>query len=231
MRLLRRTLPPAPRRELWTGSLGLSGGLVLTAVLTRWLTGTEHLALFGPLGATALLLFFIPASPLVQPWPVLGGNLVSAVIGLLAHALLGASVESAALAGGCAAAAMFTLRCLHPPGAAVAILTALGSAALQRLGWMGVLWQVLSGCAVMLAMAVVFSRAVGRRYPHHGPLARVLTSPPTPALPGVTREDVQAALASFGEPLDIDPQDLEEVLHRAEEHARVRLRQKLLARN
>ena len=81
------------------------------------------------MGASALLLFAIPSSPLAQPWSIVGGNTVSALIGLLVSRY----VPEPAVAAGCAVAfaiaAMSLLRCLHPPGGAAALTAALGGPA------------------------------------------------------------------------------------------------------
>ena len=102
-------------------------GIALTALVCALLArdGTAPW-LVAPIGASAVLLFAIPASPLAQPWAVVGGNTVSA----LAAVVLTRFVQEPALAAGCAVGvailAMTALRCLHPPGGAAALLVALG---------------------------------------------------------------------------------------------------------
>ena len=77
------------RRELWLGGLGVGLGLLCTEWLGRhWLGGTSPWFI-APMGASAVLLFMLPASPLAQPWSVVGGNLVSALIGWLVYCWLG----------------------------------------------------------------------------------------------------------------------------------------------
>ena len=91
-----------------------------TGLICSLLLGNDPLLplLVAPMGASALLLFAIPSSPLAQPWPIVGGNTVSALIGLLVSRY----VPEPAIAAGCAVAlaiaAMSLLRCLHPPGGA-----------------------------------------------------------------------------------------------------------------
>lgn len=209
-------LPMGPR-ELWLGSLGIGLGLWLTGWLSRQALGEMDPWLIAPMGASAVLLFLLPASPLAQPWAILGGNLVSALIGVSCAQLLGHSVAVAALAGALAAAAMLALRCLHPPGGAVALTAVLGSPAVQLLGYGFAFWPVGINSAFMLLVALLFNNLSGHRYPHRGGAGGRArgTRDPAPSLRGSLKEDLDLALASFGERLDIDREDLEEIVLRA----------------
>ena len=71
------------------------------------------------MGASAVLLFAVPSSPLAQPWSILGGNVVSAVTGVLIFKIFGHSALALGVAVACAILAMSLLRCLHPHGGAV----------------------------------------------------------------------------------------------------------------
>ncbi|MGZ3253432.1 MAG: HPP family protein [Burkholderiaceae bacterium] len=104
-------------------------GLMLTGLLSYSLLGRASATayLIAPMGASAVLLFCVPASPLAQPWSIIGGNLVSALIGVTcAKLFVDAPLLAAALAGCLAIGAMFSLRCLHPPSGAVALTAVLG---------------------------------------------------------------------------------------------------------
>lgn len=135
--LLQRWLPgPATTnlREQLRAAAGILLGLFIGALLCQQLLATSslHISLIAPMGATAVLLFALPASPLAQPWAVIGGNVISALIGVACVHWLGASLNPAllgALAAALALAAMFALRCLHPPGGAVALITVIGGPA------------------------------------------------------------------------------------------------------
>lgn len=222
-----RAFWPAPlaaaRRELWLGGLGVGLGLLCTEWLGRHWLGGSHLWFIAPMGASAVLLFMLPASPLAQPWAVVGGNLVSALIGLLAHHWLGDSGPAAALAGAAAVGAMVVLRCLHPPGGAMALTAVLGGPTVQRLGVGFAFGPVLVNSVSMVLLALLFNHLAGRRYPHHAVPTLHRTSDPLPThRTGVLPTDLDAALASFGEVLDIDRDDLEEIMVRAQLHAQRR---------
>ncbi|MFO1253495.1 MAG: HPP family protein [Inhella sp.] len=68
-------------RERARAALGALLGLLATALITAWLAPASPW-LVAPLGASAVLVFAVPASPLAQPWAVLGGNGLSALLGV-----------------------------------------------------------------------------------------------------------------------------------------------------
>lgn len=191
-------------------------GLWLTDLTCHFALGEPSPWFIAPLGASAVLLFLVPASPLAQPWSIVGGNVLSALVGVVCAHTFGHSGPVAALAGGLAAVCMYATRCLHPPGAAVALSAVLGGPAVASLGF-GFAWHpVAVNSLAMLAVALLFNNATGRTYPHHG---AVQTRPHDtqdrlPSHRGHLKEDLQAALASYGEMLDIDQDDLEEILIR-----------------
>jgi len=118
---------------------------ILTAGLLSYLVlpASYHSAwLIAPMGASAVLLFAVPASPLAQPWSVIGGNLVAATIGVACAQMVDAPMLAAALAIALAIGAMFALRCIHPPSGAVALTAVLGGPAIHAMGFSFVLAPV-----------------------------------------------------------------------------------------
>lgn len=215
----------AGRRELWLGAIGVGLGLWMTEFISRWTLGAAHPWFVIPMGASAVLLFAVPASPLAQPWPILGGNILSALCGVACHAWVGEHGDAVALAGTVAVALMFALRCLHPPGGAMALTAVLGGPSIQALGWSFAWGPVALNSVILLALAVIFNRLAGRQYPHHPakPAGSHDTADPMPSRRGGIRsEDLDIALASYGELLDIDRGDLEEILLRAQLQAQRR---------
>src|SRR3954470_5628146 len=79
---------PAPflidARERWRMAIGAALGMFVTAWMCHLLGGDDPAAawLVAPLGASALLVFAVPGSPMAQPWTVLAGNTVSALVGI-----------------------------------------------------------------------------------------------------------------------------------------------------
>ena len=170
--------------------------------------------LVAPMGASAVLLFAVPASPLAQPWSIIGGNLVSATVGVACAGWIADPVGATALAVALAICLMFALRCVHPPSGAVALTAVLGGPAVHALGYRFVAEPIALQSVALLVAAIVCHAATGHRYPHvahQGVGQRAAGSPAAPR-EGFTRADLEAVLNRRGELLDIDLDDLESLL-------------------
>jgi len=213
-------------REQVRASAGALFALALTAWLCLQWLGPDGAWLIAPMGASAVLLFCLPASPLAQPWAVVGGNVVSALIGVACARLVPDPALAAPLAGGLAIAAMFALRCLHPPGGAVALTAVLAGPAVHALGFGFALVPVALNSALMVGAALVYNKLSGRRYPHaqRSPLHNPhLTGDAAPtARLGFTRDDLDAVLKSYGQVLDVSRDDLEDIILATEAQAYAR---------
>jgi len=217
---------PAPSSvdplERLRASAGALIGILLTGLVSAWALGTNAGALWlaAPMGASAVLLFAVPSSPLAQPWSIVGGNLVGALVGVSCARFVDAPVLAAALAIALAIAAMFALRCIHPPSGAVALTAVLGGAPVHQAGYGFVLTPVGLNTALLLVVAVVYNKAVGRRYPHTAlPDARSMhhTADPRPsARLGFRPEDLALVLQDYKEVLDISRDDLEALFMQTE---------------
>ncbi len=108
-------------------TVGLALGVLLAALLIRWWapSGSASPWMVASLGASAVLVFGIPSSPLSQPWPLLGGSILSVWVGMACAALVPDLALASALAVALAVALMVPLRCLHPPGASLALFVVL----------------------------------------------------------------------------------------------------------
>jgi len=156
-----------------------------------------------------VLIFVAPASRLAQPWAVVAGNTLAALVGAACWAVLPTAVVAGPLAAMLATVAMFVLRCLHPPGGAVALLVVLASASGGHLG-AGV---VLANSIVLVAAGLVFNPLTGRRYPH------AQMEAPAGAQAGAARfssADLDAVLRRYNQVLDVSRDDLEGLLLAAE---------------
>jgi CBS domain-containing membrane protein len=214
-----------PRHERMRAVAGALLGLLLTAGFSMLMLGTATLplALVAPMGASAVLLFCVPASPLAQPWPVIGGNTISALVGIACAKAIGNPLLAAPLAGSLAILVMFLLRCLHPPSGAVALTTVLGGPAVHAAGFGFAFVPVCLNSTLIVLVALLFNNLTGRRYPHtqQSMLQNVhATRDPVPtARLGFTKEDLDAALARYGQVLDISRDDLEAILLETEVQA------------
>lgn len=81
-----------------------------------------NVLLMAPLGASAVLVFGVPDSPLAQAKNVILGHLITAIIGLLALTAFGVTPLSLAVATGAAITAMLITNTTHPPAGANPLL-------------------------------------------------------------------------------------------------------------
>ena len=138
------------------------GGL-LAIGLVAWISRySGHPLLMAPFGATCVLLFSLPASPLSQPVNVIAGHLISTAIGLLLHTLLPDQWWSLGIAVGLAIAAMAAFRVTHPPAGADPLVVFFENA-----GWDYLVFPVALGSVALVLVAWLFHRIPPRAdYPH-----------------------------------------------------------------
>jgi CBS domain-containing membrane protein len=210
------------RTEQLRASCGALLALGMTAFLCSLIDANVAAWLVGPMGASAVLLFCLPASPLAQPWPVIAGNTLSAVVGVTVAQQIDSVLLGAPLAGGLAIAAMFSLRCLHPPGGAVALTAVLAGPAVLEMGYRFALIPVALNSALMVGGAILYNNLTGRRYPHSqqsAPSVHATADPAPTARLGFTSADLDAVLAEYGQVLDVSRDDLEDIIVATESHA------------
>lgn len=214
---------PAPinarKRDILFAGAGACIGLIFTEWVSRHMLGGLNPWFIAPMGASAVLLFGVPSSPLAQPWSIVGGNLVAALIGITCARYVDNVALAAGLAAALAIAAMFALRCLHPPSGAVALTAVLGGPAVTAVGYRFAFYPVALNSAFLLLAALVFNNLVRRRYPHvvthHANPHRTADMRPSERL-GFNRADLDAALKSYKQVLDVNREDLEELFLLAE---------------
>ncbi|MCU1391737.1 MAG: hypothetical protein JWM34_165 [Ilumatobacteraceae bacterium] len=172
------------------------------------------LYLVGSMGASAVLVFGVPHAPLSQPWPVIGGHLVSAVVGVIVAHLLGGGVGAAAVAVALAIGAMHTLRCVHPPGGATALSAVLLAAGGHTPTWHYVAAPVLLNAITIVVAAVVLNAAFPwRRYPLALAFARPSeASVPAPDALVFTTAELQAAFAELDTLIEVSDEELQELI-------------------
>lgn len=116
--------------------------------------------LMAPFGASCVLLFALPYSPLAQPRNVIGGHAISAAIGLAIYHLFGSQLWAAALAVGLAVFGMILTRTVHPPAGANPLLIVLSGAS-----WSYFVTPVLAGSLLLVVCACVYHRFRHVSYP------------------------------------------------------------------
>lgn len=219
---------PAPVALNPTGQIrvccGALLGIFLTGLVTYLLLGPDAgiPLLIAPMGATAVLLFAVPTSPMAQPWSIIGGNLASAAVGVTCAQWINDPILASAIAISGAIGLMFVLRCLHPPGGAIALTAVLGGPVIQAEGYHFLIAPVAINSVLLLAVAIIFNRATRRRSVHMVPGESNAAHPAnirsTDRL-GFTAADLDEALKQYGQVLDVSRDDLEAVLRQTEMHA------------
>lgn len=209
-----------PLRSAAGAALGIALTALLGMVAMRYAGGPF---LIAPLGASAVLAFAVPASPLAQPRAIIGGNVVSALAAVTVVKLVPASlgVATAPLAVGASILAMHLLRCLHPPGGAVALVAVIGGPAITALGYGFALSPVALNSVVLVAAAFAFNNLAGSRYPHR-PEALPEHRAPPPI--DYHRDDLDAVLAELEDLPDIATDDLDAIFRAVAARAQARHR-------
>lgn len=146
------------RHEPSCGSLlvGLksgAGGMLGMALVGAAAAVTDVPFLIAPFGASAVLLFGHPATPLAQPANVLGGYGVAALVGLALALAFPGAWWAAAMGVGLAIAVMLMVRVSHPPAGAVPILMVLAAG-----GPFQLLGVVLAGSLALVGVASLYHR-------------------------------------------------------------------------
>lgn len=211
--------------ERTRASLGALVGILMTSLISYYLLNSKASLPFviAPIGASAVLLFALPSSPLAQPWALLAGNMLSALVGVICTMLLGNTSFAAALAVAAAIAAMFSCRCLHPPGGAIALSAVLGDRAIHDLGFTYILIPVGLNSLLLLGLAIIFNNLTQHRYPHQQQYDNKNTHKTSDMSPiarlGFSAEDVNQVIQKYNEVLDISPDDLARLFAQTEMHA------------
>ena len=206
--------PPLSSGERWRSAVAaLAGMLLLQGILHLVPLGNDYVHLLAPLGATSVILFALPHSPLGQPWPMVGGLLLSALIGWLCGTFIHPETIAAAVAVALSIWVMARLRCIHPPGGAMAIVCALGAAHVELL-----LMALVNTLGILVAAIIINNLLPKRRYP--GGLAHPAQAVlPPPKRAAIAHVDLRYALEAIDAYLDISEEDLVEVYELATAHA------------
>lgn len=212
-----RQLAGANWRERAIAALGAGLGIAFAGALAAPLVGSHAaLLLAASLGASAVIVFAVPSSPLGQPWPVIGGTIIATVTGVFVARTLGHGVLAAGVAVGLSILAMSSMRCLHPPGGGCALVPVLAGPEVMAKGYAFAFVPGGVNAALLVCAALIFHRFSGHSYPHR-PV-------PAPAHPRILPEDIDAALDQAHESFDVSREDLAALLEAAEQHAIARRR-------
>ena len=209
--------------EKFISAIGGALGMLVLYYGLRWYAHEQAVfLLLTSLAATAVLVFAVPHGALSQPWPVLGGYLISALAGVTWHRWMPALEWAIPLAVGTALLGMYYLRCLDPPGGAVALAAVIGGPEIQQLGYHFIWLPALANAAVLVVVGVIYNRFFPwRRYPVHvmhlKPHAHL--QPDAQKSVTLTEADFAHALQQMNSFIDITPEDLLELYACAQDQA------------
>jgi CBS-domain-containing membrane protein len=165
---VRQPPPRVERSEIfWSGIGAVVGMGLLAAADGIFFRGTDLTMMIGSFGASVVMLFGIPRSPLTQPRNLVLGHVVSALVGVAAYqSLHGVPYLAEAVAVGGAVALMHALRVLHPPGGGTALIAVTGSAMIHDMGYLYVVVPALLGPLLLLGVGLVMNNIPrSRSYP------------------------------------------------------------------
>lgn len=191
--------------------------ILAVAICTTYFSANSPV-LLASMGASVVILVFAPLSPFAQPWSFFCGHLVSAMVGITCALTITPFWLASSVAVSMSIFAMLVLRCLHPPGAATALVPVIGGATFIELGYKFILTPVLINVFVMLFMVIIVNRWwLKRDYPQSfKPIVPTSDS-------RLSQQDVQQALKKGGEFIDVNVNQLHELLLSAEEQKLERL--------
>lgn len=195
--------------------LGLTGLFILSPAVDLEL----GLYLVAPFGASSVLLFAVPNSPLAQPWPAIVGNAIAAVVGVAVCLVVAEPALRIPLAVGLAVTATILARALHPPAGAVAMTAAMSPEAVERLGFWFALAPVAAGTAALVVLAAGYARLTGRRYPFRQfdePNRRGTRDAEPVERLGLTEKDLTGILERYRQSFNLGVEDLARLIGAAE---------------
>jgi CBS domain-containing membrane protein len=214
--IIPEALPLSTGEKLRSALAAFVAILLLAYISSLFVSGIGLPILVASMGASAVLLFAISHSPLSQPWPLIGGNLIPALIAVTCGKLIPDFAFAAAISVALSIFIMQILRCLHPPGGALALIPLLGDASVHELGYRFVLQPVGLNVLILLMLGFVINNLLpGRRYPLRVmPASKDIHKHDDPGSLdrlGVNQADLHNALKQMNTFLDVSEEDLGQV--------------------
>jgi CBS domain-containing membrane protein len=203
------------------------GALVAIGLIALFLLSPEidtefGLYLVAPFGASAVMVFAVPNSPLAQPWSVIIGNCLGALIGVVMCYLVPDAALRVALAVSLTIFAMAQMRALHPPAGGVAMAAALHPEEVFPLGFWFVLTPIGLGALALVAMGAIYARLTGRKYPfrqYDGPArARGPMRDPSDRV-GLSEDQLTGILERYRQSFNLGTEDLARLIGAAQMEA------------
>ena len=188
---------------------GLAIGLIGT-LSSQFMAGPALGIMLASMGASTVILFCVPSSPMARAWPVIGGHLLSGLVGIGCSHLPLPPWISAALAVGLSILVMHLTRCLHPPGGATTLVATLGNPGVGT-GLQFLLTPLALNVAVLMLASSVLNTRTLRRASVAAAAPPAGNDPPPLERLGIRREDLKAALGHMNSFIDVGAAELEQL--------------------
>ncbi len=210
------TAPLSTAEKLRSALAAFLAILLVGYVSSFFVSGIALPVLVASIGASSILLFAMSHSPLSQPWPMIGGNIFPALIAVTCGKFIPDLIVAAAISVSLSLIVMQLLRCLHPPGGALALLPLLGDESVHKLGYHFVLEPVGLNVLILLVMGYVINNLLpGRYYPSRTtPVRNEIHKQDDPGSLdrlGINRSDLHNALKQMDTFLDVSEEDLGQI--------------------
>ena len=223
LNILKPNFKVLPLKDRLLCGIGALLGLAISSLISWYVLGDFNAWYIAPMGASSVLLFAVPASPLAQPWNMVVGNTIAGIIGVTCAMFISNSTESFSVAVALAIFLMMTTDSLHPPSGAVAITAVLGGESIHQLGYYFIFYPVLLNSVLLLVIAIIFNRLLGKQYPQVAQI-NTRTKDPTPTQKvTIQPQDIQDVLEEQTELLDISEYDLQKIILEAQAKANARI--------
>ena len=220
--MLKPNFKVLPFKDRVLCGLGALIGLAISSLISWYVLGGFNAWYIAPMGATSVLLFAVSASPLSQPWNLIIGNSIASIVGVSCAIFIAEPTLAFSLAVALAIFLMMSTDSLHPPSGAVAITAVMGGDSVHQLGYAFILYPVLLNSILLLIVAVIYNRMLGKKFPQVAQI-NIRSKDPTPTQKvTIQPQDIKDALADQTELLDISEYDLQKIILKAQENANAR---------
>jgi len=154
---------------LWSWIGAIIGTGICAYLSAHYFEPRDLTLLIGSFGASAVLAYGAIKSPLAQPRNLVGGHVISGLVGVACYQLFGVTVWfAAAMAVSLAVVAMLATKTLHPPGGATALIAVIGGAKIHNLGFLYAVLPAGAGALILLIVALIVNNlSKNRRYPEY----------------------------------------------------------------
>ncbi len=142
-------------KELYASIIGACIAMLCASFFSNHILVAEQFPMvLASTGASAMLVFGIPHSPVSKPWPLVGGHIISAFIGISAYYMIANPIIASSVAIGAAMLAMHKTNSMHPPGGATAVTAVIGGSSVHELGYYFVVVPVFFNSIILLSFAM-----------------------------------------------------------------------------